>query len=117
MSDFEKELNERMEAAEKMWAERETNGTAQRGLVTTRGTPVSVDHNITGAYHKPIRSFALGIPNKKQQAEFMRLHPDAEFDPEGRRVIRTSEDRRQILKQEGLVDYDNYCPQLDETCR
>lgn len=118
VSDFDEQLKAKEEAAEKMWAEREANGTAQRGLVTIR-SPITAAYgrNITGAYRKPIHSFALAIPNKKQQREFKKLYPDAEFDQHGRRVIRSHQERKRIIKREGLVDYDNYNPQLDETCR
>jgi hypothetical protein len=54
-------------------------------------------------YDKPILSDGLGVmPN--QIPEAMTLHPDREYLPDGRLVMRSHTDRNRYLKEDGYHD-------------
>lgn len=55
------------------------------------------------AYSKPILSDGLGVmPNQVNAAR--KLHPDREYTPDGRLVIRSHADRNRYLKEDGFHD-------------
>ena len=58
-------------------------------------------HN--AGYDKPILSDALGVHPSQLKAEQVR-HPDREYTPDGRLVIRSHQDRERYLKQDGYHD-------------
>ncbi len=54
-------------------------------------------------YSVPILSDALGVmPN--QVAEARTLHPDREYTPDGRLVMRSHQDRNRYLREDGFHD-------------
>jgi hypothetical protein len=55
------------------------------------------------AYSNPILSDGLGVmPNQVSQAR--KLHPDREYLPDGRLVMRSHADRNRYLKEDGFHD-------------
>jgi hypothetical protein len=57
----------------------------------------------SAGYSKPILSDGLGVmPN--QLAEARKLHPDREYTPDGRLVMRSHADRNRYLKEDGFHD-------------
>ena len=59
--------------------------------------------SFSAGYSKPILSEGLGVmPNQVKDA--MKLHPNREYTPDGRLVMRSHADRERYLKEDGFHD-------------
>jgi hypothetical protein len=72
-------------------------------VVMDRDYSVRSRHGFSAGYSTPILSDGLGVmPHQLDQARA--AHPDREYTPDGRLVMRSHADRERYLKEDGYHD-------------
>lgn len=73
------------------------------GVPMGRDYSLNSRHSFSAGYSKPILSDGLGVmPKQLDQARA--LHPDREYMPDGRLVMRSHRDRERYLREDGYHD-------------